>query len=89
MNIFTTFATARRNGITPSSLHGLITILHQPGITAMRLSEALGCSTANITGLVDKLERDGWVERVRAKNDRRKVFLMPSTKAAEAFQEAP
>lgn len=86
MNIITTFATARRVGVTPSSMIGLITILHQPGITAIRLAEAMECSTANITGLVDKLEAGGWVERVRAKHDRRKVFLMPTFKATEAFQ---
>lgn len=86
MNIITTFATARRVGVTPSTLTGLVTILHQPGITSIRLAEALDCSTAAITGMVDKLERDGWVERHRATHDRRKVFLIPTFKATEAFQ---
>ncbi len=44
--------------------------------TPMRMSEiaqALETSQANVTGLVDRLERDGYVSRVRAESDRRVV----------------
>ncbi|MBP2017191.1 DNA-binding MarR family transcriptional regulator [Symbiobacterium terraclitae] len=50
--------------------------LRQAGPTsAKRLTAALACTHSNITGIVDRLERDGWVRRTRSTQDRRVIYL--------------
>lgn len=44
-------------------------------ITAGRLAELTGLSTGAITGLVDRLERAGYVRRERDLHDRRRVII--------------
>jgi DNA-binding MarR family transcriptional regulator len=49
---------------------------HQP-ITAGELAVYCGLTTGAITGLIDRLERAGFVKRVSDLSDRRKVLLEP------------
>ncbi len=44
-------------------------------ITAGRLAELSGLTTAAITALLDRLERKGYVRRVRDERDRRRVLV--------------
>jgi len=44
-------------------------------MTAGALKEATGLTTGAITGILDRLERAGFVKRIRDPNDRRKVFV--------------
>jgi DNA-binding MarR family transcriptional regulator len=44
-------------------------------MTAGALKEATGLTTGAITGILDRLERAGFVKRMRDTNDRRKVFV--------------
>lgn len=44
-------------------------------VTAGRLAEVTGLTTGAITGVVDRLEKAGFVRRERDANDRRKVFI--------------
>lgn len=39
------------------------------------LADAVGCSRGNLTGVADRLERDGWILRERSKTDRRVVDI--------------
>ena len=50
-------------------------------ITAGRLAELSGLSTGAVTGVIDRLERRGFVRRVRDPYDRRKVLIevVPAT----------
>jgi DNA-binding MarR family transcriptional regulator len=47
-------------------------------VTAGYLAERTGLTTGEITGVVDRLERDGWVYRERDAGDRRRVYVMPN-----------
>lgn len=38
-----------------------------------QIADQIGCSRGNLTGVFDRLERDGWIKRVRSKEDRRVV----------------
>ena len=44
----------------------------------------MGVTSGAITGVIDRLERDGWVRRVRDPHDRRKVIveIVPERAAA-------
>jgi len=44
-------------------------------LTAGRLAELSGLSTGAVTGVIDRLERAGFVRRVRDPHDRRKVLV--------------
>ena len=44
-------------------------------VTPSRLAEALAQETQSVTGLVDRMEKQGWVERVRDLPDRREIRL--------------
>jgi len=59
-----------------SSDHECLDFLNLEGrITAGRLAEVTGLTTGAITGVVDRLEKAGFVRRERDEHDRRKVFI--------------
>jgi DNA-binding MarR family transcriptional regulator len=63
--------------LSGSQLAALEKLYLQDGLTLGNLSERMGLSSSTITGLVDRLERDGYVRRRRDSGDRRvvRVFL--------------
>jgi DNA-binding MarR family transcriptional regulator len=62
-------------GISNSDLE-CMDFLHLEGrVTAGRLAEVTGLTTGAITGVVDRLEKAGYVRRERDESDRRKVFI--------------
>jgi DNA-binding MarR family transcriptional regulator len=44
-------------------------------MTAGALTEATGLTTGAVTGILDRLERAGFVKRIKDANDRRKVLV--------------
>lgn len=50
-------------------------------VTAGDLGRATGLTTGAVTGILDRLEKAGMVERVRDASDRRKVFVRPLPEA--------
>jgi DNA-binding MarR family transcriptional regulator len=44
-------------------------------LTAGRIAQLTGLSTGAVTGVIDRLERAGFVRRVRDREDRRKVLV--------------
>src|SRR5215470_3695403 len=53
----------------------LIFLDRNPGITQARLAELLDVEKMTVTGLLDRMEKRGWVERRRDPNDRRAYSL--------------
>ncbi|MGH2557792.1 MAG: MarR family winged helix-turn-helix transcriptional regulator [Thermomicrobiales bacterium] len=68
-------AMAKRIGINPTDLECLGLLEQYGPLTAGRLAELTGLTTGAITGLVDRLERRGYVERERDPGDRRRVIV--------------
>ncbi len=68
--------------ISGSQLAAMEKLYQQDGLTLGELSEKMGLSASTITGLVDRLERDNYVRRMRDGNDRRvvRVFFTPEGK---------
>src|SRR5687767_4076239 len=55
-----------------------LSILAQTGpLSAGRLAELTGLTTGAVTGMIDRLERAGWVRRRADPGDRRKVIIEP------------
>ncbi|WP_249136218.1 MULTISPECIES: MarR family winged helix-turn-helix transcriptional regulator [unclassified Bradyrhizobium] len=62
-------------GISGSDLECLDFLNLEGRVTAGRLAEVTGLTTGAITGVVDRLEKAGFVRRERDATDRRKVFI--------------
>src|ERR1700741_3174794 len=70
-------AVAERAGISSSDMDCMDFLNLEGRITAGRLAELTGLTTGAITGVVDRLEKAGFVRRERDESDRRKVFIVP------------
>ena len=65
-------------GISMTHLHILWVLEHHGDLTMSRLAELLDVSLSNATGLVDRMEERGLVERFRVPTDRRVVLVRAS-----------
>jgi len=54
-------------------------------LTMSQLSEELMVSNGNVTGVVDRLEKGGFVRRNRAEHDRRIQYIQLTTKGGTEF----
>jgi DNA-binding MarR family transcriptional regulator len=65
-----------RLGLNPTD-HKCLDVIIRTGtpMTASQLAEETGLSTGAITGVVDRLEKAGYVRRKRDQKDRRLVFI--------------
>ena len=68
-------AIARRVGINSSDLECLDLILINGPSTAGEIARRTGLTSGAVTGLIDRLERLGLVERMADPKDRRKVLV--------------
>ena len=66
----------------------VLTLLEASGPMSMgRLADALDISVASITGVIDRMEARGLVERRRDAEDRRVVLVQPAKGARKVFGE--
>jgi DNA-binding MarR family transcriptional regulator len=77
-----------RQGLSMGHLHAM-SILERHGELPMSgLAEMLDVSLSNTTGLVDRMEERGLIERHRVPDDRRVVMVRITEKGREALAEA-
>jgi len=76
---------ARRLGLnaTDTRCLDLIARSGRDEVTAGDLCRSTGLTTGAVTGVLDRLEAAGFVERSRDSSDRRKVFIRPKPEAAD------
>lgn len=70
-------AVAFRLGLNATDYRCLELILRKGEMTAKALAEELRLTTGAVTGIVDHLERAGYVERLENPADRRSVIVRP------------
>jgi MarR family transcriptional regulator, 2-MHQ and catechol-resistance regulon repressor len=74
-----------RSGLAPAELR-ILRVLREHGSSPMnRFCAETMLSQPSITGVVDKLEERGLVERVRSLEDRREVLIAITRKGSEAY----
>jgi len=76
-----------RQGMSMAQLHVLWLLEHHGEISMTKLAELLDVSLSNATGLMDRMEERGLIERVRIPDDRRRVFVRPSAAGLTALEE--
>ena len=69
-----------RLGISMTHFHVLTLLRHHDAMPMGRVAEVLDASMSSATGIIDRMEERGLVERVRVPGDRR-VVLVRSTRA--------
>lgn len=72
--------------LTHAQFFVMMAVIEFEGDLPSRLAEKTDSDRATITGLIDRLERDGWVERRAVKGDRRalSIFLSPRARRHKA-----
>src|SRR5215831_17207866 len=74
-------------GISMTHLHILWLLEHHGDVTMSRLADLLDVSLSNATGLIDRMEERGLVERVRVPEDRRVVLVRASSEGDRVREE--
>jgi DNA-binding MarR family transcriptional regulator len=68
-------AVAERLGLTATDLKCLDLLDRMGPLTAGRLAEVVGLTGGAVTGIIDRLEAGGFVQRERDPTDRRRVII--------------
>ncbi|MCB1339556.1 MAG: MarR family transcriptional regulator [Pseudooceanicola sp.] len=74
---------AGRLGMHQTDLECLFIITLGDKVTPGKLAQETGLTTGAITGVVDRIERAGYIRRVRDTADRRRLFLEPVPEKVE------
>jgi DNA-binding MarR family transcriptional regulator len=77
-----------RLGISMTHFHVMTLLRHHDAMPMGRLAEILDASMSSTTGIVDRMEEKGLVERVRVPDDRRVVLVRPTQAGLDLVDEA-
>lgn len=78
----------RGTGLTQPQFLVLTQIAEEEGIPLTRIGENMLVTGGNITGIVDRLEREGLVKRKRDREDRRIIRAYFTTKGKKLYEQA-
>ena len=76
-----------RMGISMTHFHVLTLLRHHEAMPMGRLADILDASMSNATGIIDRMEERGLVERVRVPDDRRIVLVRPTQTGLDLVDE--
>lgn len=80
---------SRFGGLTPMQLMILQVLAGKARMTASALSGCVSLSAATLSGMLDRLEERGLLQRQRDDQDKRRQWLLLSTAGRELIQQAP
>ncbi|MET9467262.1 MarR family transcriptional regulator [Streptomyces sp. NPDC006544] len=81
-------AIAQHFGLNPTDMKCVDLARTEPRLTAGRLAEITGMSTSATTAVLDRMERAGFIERVRDPEDRRRVIVVSTGRREQEVAEA-
>jgi DNA-binding MarR family transcriptional regulator len=76
-----------RMGVSMAQLHILYTLQRSGEMPMSRLADVLQVSLSNATGLIDRIEERGFVERTRVPEDRRIVMIRVTDAGRRMLEE--
>lgn len=76
----------RNYGLTMPQYMLLLAAMYGDATTLGGLADELNCSRGNLTGVADRLERDGWLVRERSTQDRRVVNIRLTEKGTKVWE---
>ena len=81
-------ALAETVGLRQTDLECLFIITLNPGVTPGRLARDTGLTTGAVTGVLDRIQRAGFIRRVPDSDDRRRIRLEPVTERIAEIRDA-
>lgn len=78
-----------RHGLTIPQLLCLSTIIGHEKMTAVNVARAIHLSPTTLVGILDRLEKEGYIERQRSRDDRRNIMLTATSRGKEVAKAAP
>jgi len=79
-NMIKEFENAGLPGITPTQGMMIGMIGKHGKMKVSEISQKMGLNNSTVSGIIDRLERQGMVERLRSEEDKRVVFITLSSK---------
>jgi DNA-binding MarR family transcriptional regulator len=76
-----------QGNVSLTQMHVLWLLQHHGEMSMSRLAELLDVSLSNATGLIDRMDEHGLIERVRVPDDRRIVLVRPAAAGLRAVSE--
>ena len=80
---------ARRHGLTGPQITALKVLEGFGNLSLSELGQRMSAKRSTITGIVDRMERDGLVRRRRSTTDRRVVHLEATARGAQIASAVP
>jgi DNA-binding MarR family transcriptional regulator len=74
--------------VSLSHMHVLWLLQHHGAMAMGRLADLLDVSLSNATGIIDRMEEKGLIERVRVPDDRRLVVVRPAGAGLQALVQS-
>ena len=76
-----------KSGVSMTHMHVMWLLEHHGDLPMSRMADLLDVSFSNATGIVDRMEERGLVERVRVPDDRRVVLVRMAPSGVQALEE--
>jgi DNA-binding MarR family transcriptional regulator len=73
--------------VSMSQMHVLWLLQHHGAMPMSKLAELMGVSVSNATGIIDRMETNRLIERVRVPDDRRLVLVQPAPEGRKAVSQ--
>jgi MarR family transcriptional regulator, organic hydroperoxide resistance regulator len=83
------FKMSRQYGLTGPQSSVLRTLVQYGPLSSAALSRRLYVTPSNVTGIIDRLEKKGLVERVKKEGDRRVALIMLTETGTELSNKLP
>lgn len=74
-------------GLTPSQFDVIVTLGDTDGMTCKDLSEKTLVTKGTLTGVLDRLEAKGIIERIPSREDRRAIIIKLTQKGDDLFRK--
>lgn len=74
-------------GITSRQWEVLVWLSHEGDISQTELAERMGIEAPTLVGVLDRMERDGWIHRVQSGSDRRKNLIRPTEQVRPVWEQ--
>ncbi len=79
----------QKYGLTGPQMLMLKELLSHEDLSVSVLAKNICLSSATVTSMLDRLEKKGYVQRIRDNKDKRKIFIKPTQLAKQVFDTAP
>lgn len=73
--VFSARTQAQGHDLTPVQFAALDAVFHHPGVDQASVAEMIGYDRATIGGVIDRMEKKGWLSRTVSAQDRRSRVL--------------